>query len=244
MKRFGICILIIILLFVGFWFYMNNQINKLQNEKDLAIATAVENTLDSVRAHRALNPPPVRTHTVYVEKQETPKKKIEKTQKNVFTDNRDEQEYSFIEANGILWMADNLNFKSEGSYCYELEDAKCQNFGRLYTWNSASNSCPEGWRLPDDEDWKNLIWYNGGVEYAGKELKAGGNSGFNALLAGYRDKNNFYGKIDSSAYFWSATEQNDRYASFRGMYHNFDNIGPYTYTKADAFSVRCIKKAE
>lgn len=243
MKKYGVCILIIILLFIGFWFYMNNQLNKLQQEKDLAVATAVENALDSVRMYRALNPPPVRTHKVYVEKT-APKKNVEITEPKLFTDARDGQKYHYIEVNEALWMAQNLNFESEGSYCYDGVQAQCDDFGRLYSWEAAMQSCPDGWRLPDDEDWKRLIWGYGGVDNAGRELKEGGVSGFNALMAGYRDKNNFYGKIDSSAYFWSSTEQNENYASFRGMYHNYDNIGPYTYTKADAFSVRCIKDQE
>jgi len=243
MKQFGICILVIILLLAGFWFYMDNQCSKLQNEQDEAIAAAVATAIDSVKSHRALNPPPVRTHIVYVEKPASTKK-VDKTKPNVFTDARDSQEYSFIDVGGTLWMADNLNYEGDGSYCYESEDAKCDNFGRLYTWEAAANTCPDGWRLPNDEDWKKLIRHNGGVEYAGKNLKEGGESGFNALMAGYRDKHNFYGKIDESAYFWSSTEQNENYASFRGLYHNYDNIGPYTYTKADAFSVRCIKDEE
>jgi uncharacterized protein (TIGR02145 family) len=243
MKQFGICILIIILLLAGFWFYMDNKCSKLQNEKDEAIAAAVASAIDSVKSHRALNPPPVRTHIVYVEKP-APKKKVDKTKRNVFTDTRDNQEYSFIDVDGTLWMADNLNYKSDDSYCYDAENAKCDNFGRLYTWKAATNTCPDGWRLPNDDDWKKLIWHNGGIEYAGKELKEGGESGFNALMAGYRDKHNFYGKVNESTYFWSSTEQNENYASFRGMYHNNDNIGPYTYTKADAFSVRCIKDEE
>ena len=68
MKQSGICILVIILLLAGFWFYMDNQCSKLQNEQDEAIAAAVATAIDSVKSHRALNPPPVRTHIVYVEK--------------------------------------------------------------------------------------------------------------------------------------------------------------------------------
>jgi uncharacterized protein (TIGR02145 family) len=222
---------------------LDKQGCKFQNEKDIAIAAAVESALDSVRLHRALNPPPVRTHTVYVEKS-APKKKLENSEPNTFTDERDGQEYPYIEVGETLWMADNLNYEGEGSYCYDANSEECKNFGRLYIWNSAVKYCPEGWRLPNDEDWKTLIRNHGGIEYAGKDLKAGGESGFNALMAGYRDKHNFYGKVNESAYFWSSTEQNENYASFRGMYLSYDNIGPYTYTKADAFSVRCIKNAE
>ena len=50
MKQFGICILVIILLLVGFWFYMDNQCRKLQNEQDEAIAAAVATAIDSVKS--------------------------------------------------------------------------------------------------------------------------------------------------------------------------------------------------
>ena len=61
------------------------------------------------------------------------------------------------------------------------------------------------------------------------------------MMAGYRDKKGYYGKVDSSAYFWSSTDQDEHYASFKGMYKEYSNIGPYTYNKPDGFSVRCMK---
>ena len=95
--------------------------------------------------------------------------------------------------------------------------------------------------MPDDHEWSILINHFGGISHAGEHLKKGGHSGFNALLAGYFDKQGYYGKKDESSYHWSATTQDDVYASFKAIYGSLDNVGAYTYTKPDGFSVRCIK---
>ena len=34
--------------------------------------------------------------------------------------------------------------------------ADYKEYGNFYTWEEARTLCPEGWRLPTDEDWKNL----------------------------------------------------------------------------------------
>ena len=244
MKRNGIWIIIFILFIALFWYYCDNQKKKFKMEKEIAISEAVENAIEFEKSRGVAKEPPVKTKIIYVEK-ETQKVDIPtKKDPTIFTDDRDGQSYHFVEIEGVLWMANNLNYDMEGSWCYEGNKDNCKNYGRLYTWSAAKGACPDGWRLPEDEDWNKLINAFGGIDMAADDLKVGGKSGFNALMAGYRDKKGFYGKVDSSAYFWSATEQNEHYASFRGIYHNTDNIGPYTYMKSDAFSVRCIKEAE
>jgi uncharacterized protein (TIGR02145 family) len=160
----------------------------------------------------------------------------------MLVDERDGQEYKIFESgDGNWWMAQNLNFATPGSWCYDLKDENCSDWGRLYTWEEATTACPEGWHLPDDDEWNALLNYYGGVHYAGKALKEGGESNFNAQLSGYRDKAGFFGKINESAYYWSSTEQNADYASFKGIYKSVDNVGAYTYTKPDGLSVRCVK---
>ena len=250
MKRNGIWVIVVLILLVAFYFFTNMQCKKNEIEKQAAIEAAIAHVLDSVESRRTLQSPPERTHIVYVEK-EVPKVVPPKKDKpdaskneNTFIDERDGQQYSFIKVNDLLWMAQNLNYETDGSFCYDNIAANCDELGGLYNWSSANTSCPEGWHLPNDDEWASLFKYYGGVNVAGRALKEGGDSGFNALMAGYRDHENFYGKKDESAYFWSSTEQNENYASFRGMYHNTNNIGPYTYTKTDAFSVRCVKKVE
>ena len=245
MKRSIICIIIIILVALGLWYYFDGKIKQLETERDAAIELAIAEALENAKSRGVAKEPPVRTKIVYVEKEVPAKEPAKpKADPNVFVDSRDGKQYKFIDVNGTVWMADNLNFETEGSWCYEGNADNCKNWGRLYTWEAATEACPDGWHLPADEEWNQLIWHYGGNDLAGTALKEGGSSGFEAMMAGYRDKQGFYGKVDSSAYFWSATEQNDRYAHFKGMYKDYANIGPYTYTKPDGFSVRCVKNKD
>ena len=52
------------------------------------------------------------------------------------------------------WMAENLNFKSETSFCYNNNEAYCDAYGRMYGYEAAVESCPQGWRIPSLLDWK------------------------------------------------------------------------------------------
>ena len=245
MKTFITAIIIIILMLLGFWYYMDKKCNELENANKLAIKNAVTHAVDSVNMHYALNKPLTHSHIFQkTEKKEvvkktplTPAKEID----NTFTDERDGQKYRTVNIAGQTWMAQNLNYNTGKSMCYYDEASNCDNLGMLYTWDDAAVACPDGWHLPDDGEWSHLINSFGGIREAGKHLKKGGGSGFNDLLAGYHDKDGFFGKKEESSYHWSSTEQNDDYASFKGIYHDVDNVGAYTYTKADGFSVRCIK---
>lgn len=60
---------------------------------------------------------------------------------------------------GKRWTAANLNVEIPGSYCFDDQSAKCQRYGRLYTWAAAHEVCSSlgsGWRLPSMGDWKTL----------------------------------------------------------------------------------------
>jgi uncharacterized protein (TIGR02145 family) len=74
-----------------------------------------------------------------------------------FTDPRDNRKYRMVEINGQKWMAENLNFKSPRSICYDADDAMCEKFGRLYNLSEAQTVCPAGWHLPDTNEFKKLL---------------------------------------------------------------------------------------
>jgi uncharacterized protein (TIGR02145 family) len=73
-----------------------------------------------------------------------------------FIDNRNNQSYRILEVKNTLWMIDNFNLKVENSWSYENNNINIDKYGRIYTWKSALKACPEGWRLPTIEDWKEL----------------------------------------------------------------------------------------
>jgi len=109
-----------------------------------------------------------------------------------FTDSRDGKTYKAVEIGTQTWMAENLNYEVKGSICYNDDPAYCEKYGRLYDWATAMklpvkcNSgyctkqvenphrgiCPEGWHLPNREEWQTLVDFAGGKEYVRKKLKA------------------------------------------------------------------------
>lgn len=81
-----------------------------------------------------------------------------------FVDARDGQRYSIVKIGDVCWMGQNLNFASEYSYCPEDKELNCSVYGRLYQWwPIADTVCPDGWRLPNLWEVKDLIngsYYN------------------------------------------------------------------------------------
>jgi uncharacterized protein (TIGR02145 family) len=114
-----------------------------------------------------------------------------------FCDERDEKTYKYVDIDGQIWMAENLNHVAAGSLCYDDDtggdsEGNCEIYGRLYDWNTAMDGatssdanpsgvqgvCPSGWHLPSDAEWQTLIDFAGGDATAGTKLKAA--SGWNA----------------------------------------------------------------
>ncbi|MCK5338204.1 MAG: hypothetical protein KAJ50_05310, partial [Bacteroidales bacterium] len=79
-----------------------------------------------------------------------------------FIDERDDNIYLVAKFNNLWWMCQNLKYDvGEGSGCYEDDETNCMLKGRLYNWEAAQKVCPEGYHLPDDDEWKSLEAYIG-----------------------------------------------------------------------------------
>lgn len=174
-----------------------------------------------------------------------------------FIDSRDGQSYRYFDLGNQRWMGDNLNYNSTNSWCYDDDATNCDFHGRLYTVSVAQDVCPDGWRLPTEQDW-NILIDNIGSQ-AGVKMKAkniwGMNSPatnlycFSAKPSGYKDlSNGRYMTMDFYGYWWTASENSNgesMYVNVLGdsgeaIFGVFESGSGF---KADkAISVRCIKK--
>jgi uncharacterized protein (TIGR02145 family) len=124
-----------------------------------------------------------------------------------FTDPRDGRKYRVVKIGGNTWTAENLNYRSNNSWCYDNDTSNCGKYGRLYAWEAAKTVCPAGWHLPSVKEWDDLTGAAGGkkksgparqigvIEHywdgAGKKLKA--RSGWSAYKGNSGDGTDDYG---------------------------------------------------
>lgn len=64
-------------------------------------------------------------------------------------------EYYYEKIGNLEWFRNNLASDKCGTP-YLNEGITSDVFGRFYTYSEALNACPEGWRLPTEEDWMAL----------------------------------------------------------------------------------------
>lgn len=200
--------------------------------------------------------------------------------------------YQTVQIGDQLWMAENLKVThyrngdpipnvtnnstwgglSTGAYCYyNNSSAHGETYGALYNWYAAVDArgiAPEGWRVPTDEEIKQLEmalgmsqaqanaagWRgtNEGSKLAGDyDLWASGTlrnnsefdtSGFSFLPGGYRRNvsGTFYG-LSSNGYLWSSTGSSSTGAWNRSLYYGGTQVERnYSYERT-GFSVRCVR---
>jgi len=170
-----------------------------------------------------------------------------------FIDSRDNQEYGTVIIGNQTWMAENLNYNHPESYAYNNNAGIADVYGRLYTYTIANEVCPDGWRLPSDQDWKTLelaigmtsgeVNSTGYRGHLGESLKSelwnGSNDfGFSGLPAGVDVTAWGYNGLGEVTMFWA----NNHWS--RQLVGDEFGIGRYIISdyEYDAISIRCIKK--
>ena len=187
------------------------------------------------------------------------------TDENCIKDDRDGQTYRIVKIDEQVWMAENLNYEVDSSFCYRDSAEYCEKYGRLYMWAAAvgklesecgfgqtcslpsgniQGACPSGWHLPSKTEWETLLIF--ADYFAGRVLKAkveGGadNFGFSAFLAGNRDSTGGYGNKGSSTYFWCSTEDGSDYAYYTTLRSRDSQAWEGHDKKYYGHSVRCVK---
>lgn len=135
---------------------------------------------------------------------------------------------------------------------YDDDDANITPYGRLYNWHAVNTGklCPEGWSIPSEEQFLELIEFLGGSSVANDKLRSktlwidgtnGNNqSGFNAFPAGLRLDTGLFQELGKYTYFWTSTFY-DASDAFTFYLTRDGSVGDDVYTKRYGFSCRCIK---
>ena len=148
-----------------------------------------------------------------------------------------------------------LDYSPDGDACDEAWSLN--EYGRLYNWFAVDDPrglCPNGWHVPSNSDWSDLIGLLGGEAIAGQHLKSeygwngGGqgtnSSGFSGLPAGDRSIIGFYDFAGHTTGWWTSTADGAS-AWARGLSYAV----PSSYQNSSSnprigFSVRCLKDTE
>lgn len=192
-----------------------------------------------------------------------------------FVDTRDNHSYKIVDIGTQTWFAENLAYTNDtlsGASCYEDNPKNCKIGGVQYLWSTAMNLpskyqtelateilkesvqglCPDGWRIPNKEDWDILTEYaqnNSKAESSSDALKAKNAWNFDD----YDDISDEFGfsaipaSENGDAYFASSTETNDPKKGVfdwgMSTFEPYPSRG-YSFMYDTKYLVRCVKDKE
>lgn len=141
-------------------------------------------------------------------------------------------------------------------------------FGVLYNWSAAMNGalsssanpsivkgiCPDGWHLPSNAEWQELVNFVGAEAAADLLIKTDTNQwafpndaatnefGFSALPGGaFFNNGNSFSFPGVTGYWWTSQEFDEYDAQFSRLSYDSANVIGFATSKASGFSVRCVK---
>lgn len=188
------------------------------------------------------------------------------------------RKYDTMPGGGSEWICANLSYiqrnaAGEETFGHSYKDSPAmQNIlGAYYTWEEAQEACPEGWRLPSDQDWVNLIKSCGGPDtllpledspsgagnlmtrltFNGNNMweyfrgvKITGSAFMGIIPAGYATISGDkynFTGYGSYAAFWTSDEL-DGNGVYRYLYQEYDTVYSGLADKQSfAASVRCVR---
>ena len=125
-----------------------------------------------------------------------------------FNDSRDGKTYRPALIANKIWLSENVKYPVNGVQMYDDKAANLDKLGGLYKLEQAKTVCPQGWHLPTDEEFQQLLNAFGGGTKAWAALSKGGASGFEVLGSGFVEKGeNMFLGINEDAVFWTASQQ-------------------------------------
>lgn len=167
----------------------------------------------------------------------------------------DGNSYPTQELGGLVWMMENLRVTKDAEgksipYFYPDDNpAHATTYGLLYDYPTACQVCPEGWRLPTNEDWEELLVLGEeGIAPLWKDTNywtgdASSNStGFSVRPTGYGNSGEFDNGFGEKTLFMSKTKDNEH-----DIWTYIFEKGKSSIRKAPqhptyGFSVRCVKE--
>lgn len=165
---------------------------------------------------------------------------------------------SIPEANSVEEWNDAKWKKTPACCCYNFNPDNCDRYGKLYNWyavNDPRGLAPDGFKIPTEEDWDQLIDYLGGPSIAGKKMKStelwsefngeNGNgtneSGFSCLPSGECNWGGESVNLGLNGNFWCSHEEMVIQAWSRQLSWKSNNVTRKFHNKEVGLSVRCLK---
>ena len=203
---------------------------------------------------------------------------------NGFTQVTDIDNYSYktVVIGNQTWMAENLNtskfrngdlipeaktaeeWKKAGEegapvWCYYNFDSRNgKRYGKIYNWHCIADIrgiAPDGFHIPDTEEWSILSNYMGGAATAGTKMKSkngwqnNGNGSnqflFNGLPGGcnYNDGNNSFISLGEEVGWWSSSTSGLCCAVSYSLSYNKESLDSFYHSFMDwGMYIRCIKE--
>lgn len=146
---------------------------------------------------------------------------------NQFTDERDGEVYGYVELGNQIWMTENLR------YIHPVFDCLETSYGIMYPFVALDAVCPDGWHIPSQSEWIELIDFLGYNPVA--ELKE---NGFEVVYAGWFQVE--YVSQGRIAAWWSSTEVFEDYAWVYYI-NEWKNILQTNLPLTSKLTVRCVK---
>lgn len=160
-----------------------------------------------------------------------------------FTDPRDGKKYKTVKIGLQTWMAENLNYRTDSSWCYDNEASTCEKYGRLYDWEHAKIVAPPGWHLPTQQEWEMLLNnYGGPGREAFDALIEEGKSGFDILLGGSRGSLGNFDGVGWYAGIWLWDNAGPERGWVLEVHGSERSLGLFSdNNEYSSYYVRCVK---
>ncbi len=203
---------------------------------------------------------------------------LKTTSKNNLTASSKSSKNNFttIKIGNQTWMSENLNVtkfrngdiileaqtdelwikaaeQKVAAWCYYDNDPTQTKLYNWYAVNDPRGLAPEGYHVPDEDDWNTLVNHLGGETVAAPKLKFASSWGDSTSVV--YAKNNFAAEpmgwrksskegiafTKEGAFFWCSTALSMKYAWTRYLIYKSNDVKSYCYPKSSGLSVRCVK---